>query len=189
MPTVVLADGHMGHTIHEKWGWFLTLGIVFILAGFFALAMPLASSIAVTIVAAIALAFVGIVQIVQAFSVRSWGGFIWQLVIGVVLLIGGVAFYLNPVAGSLALTLLVAAVFLAKGIFQLVLGFRLRPHPGSGWVIAAGILALLVGLMIFFAWPFSGIYALGTLAGISLMFTGWSYVAISLAARRMGTAD
>jgi len=34
-------------------------------------------------------------------------------------------------------------------------------------------------------WPVSTAWALGTLAGISLIFSGWSYIAISLAARRV----
>ena len=39
--------------------------------------------------------------------------------------------------------------------------------------------------MILTDFPFSGVYALGILAGISLMFTGWAYVALALAARRV----
>jgi uncharacterized membrane protein HdeD (DUF308 family) len=170
--------------MRSNWGWLLALGIAFVVAGLFAVAMPFISSLTVTIVVAVALVFAGIVQIVQAFSMRSWTGFIWQLVIGIVALIGGIAIYINPAAGALALTVLVAAVFLAKGIFQIVLGFRVRALPGSGWVIAAGVIAFLVGLMIISDWPFSGTYALGILAGVSLAFTGWSYVAIALAIRR-----
>ena len=76
-------------------------------------------------------------------------------------------------------------MFVAKGVFQIVLGFRLRPHDGWGWIVASGIVALLVGVLIWAQWPMSSLYALGTLAGISLAFTGWSYVWIALAARRL----
>ena len=76
-------------------------------------------------------------------------------------------------------------MFIAKGVFQLVLGFRLRPHDGWGWIVTSGVIAILVGLMIWVQWPMSTAYALGTLAGISLAFTGWSYVMIALAARRI----
>ena len=52
-------------------------------------------------------------------------------------------------------------------------------------MVAAGIIAVLVGLMILASWPFSAAWAPGTLAGISLVFSGWSYIAIALAARRL----
>jgi uncharacterized membrane protein HdeD (DUF308 family) len=52
-------------------------------------------------------------------------------------------------------------------------------------MVAAGIVALLVGGMILMDFPFSGVYALGLLAGISLMFTGWAYLALALAGRRL----
>jgi uncharacterized membrane protein HdeD (DUF308 family) len=175
----------IAETMRSNWGWLLGLGIVFILAGLFAFAMPLASTLAVTIVVAIALIVAGIVQIIQAWRMRSWGDFAWQLLIGIVILVGGIGIYLNPVAGTLALTLIAGAAFIAKGVFQIVLGIRLRPMSNSWWIVAAGVIALLVGLMILSDWPFSAAYAPGVLAGISLAFTGWSYVALAFAARRM----
>ena len=86
---------------------------------------------------------------------------------------------------ALSLTLVVGAVFLAKGVFQVVMGFRMRPHAGWGWMLTAGILAAIVGLIVIIQWPVSTAYALGYLAGISLIFSGWSYVMISLAAKRV----
>ena len=73
---------------------------------------------------------------------------------------------------------MVGAVFLAKGVFQVVMGFQMRPHAGWGWMLTAGILSIIVGLIILIQWPVSTAYALGYLAGISLIFSGWSYVMI-----------
>lgn len=174
----------LSDSVRAHWGWMLALGILFIIGGFFAFISPFIASLVVTTIVAVVLVIAGIAQIIQAWRMRSWGGFLWQLVVGIVLLIGGIAIYLNPVAGTAALTLFAAAMFLAKGVFQLVLGFRLRPHDGWGWIVASGVIAVIVGLLIYIQWPLSTLYALGTLAGISLAFTGWSYVAIALAARR-----
>jgi len=171
--------------VRSSWGWFLALGIVFILGGVCAFLAPFVASLVVTGIVAAVLVILGAFQIVQAWGIKSWAGFLWQLVIGIVMLIGGIAIYINPIAGAFALTLFVAASFLAKGVFQIMLGFRIRPHDAWGWMVAAGIVALLVGLMILMDFPFSGIYSLGLLAGISLMFTGWAYVALALAARRV----
>ena len=175
----------ISQTVQEKWGWFMLLGVVFLIGGVFAIAMPLVSSIAVGIFLAAVLIVAGIFQVFQAFSVQSWTGFIWQLLIGIIMLLGGIAIYMSPATGSIALTLVIAAVFIAKGVFQIVLGFRLRPQDGWGWILTAGIIALAAGIMIVSNYPFSGLWVPGTLAGISLIFTGWSYIALGLAAKRL----
>jgi uncharacterized membrane protein HdeD (DUF308 family) len=171
--------------MRANWGWLLAIGIVFVIGGALAIIAPGVASIAVTLVVAVVFAWIGIMQIVQSFSDRSWAGFAWQLIIGIIMLLGGLAVYFNPILGTLTLTLVVAAMFIAKGIFQLILGFRMRPHAGSGWVIAAGVLSIVAGVLIWIQWPWSGVWALGTLAGISLIFTGWSYIAMALAVRRL----
>jgi uncharacterized membrane protein HdeD (DUF308 family) len=163
----------------------LALGILFIVGGVFAFVTPFLAGIVVATVVGVIIALTGIGQIVHAWRMQSWGGFVWQLVIGIVLLVGGVSIYLNPVSGVITLTLVVAVMFIVKGIFQIILGFRLRPHDGWGWIVASGVIALIVGALIYIQWPMSAGYAIGTLAGISLAFTGWSYVAIALAARRL----
>ncbi len=179
-----LAATSMSEAVKSKWGWFLFAGIVFIVAGFFAFLAPFMASLVVTVIVAVGLVIVGVVQIFQAWSVQSWAGFIWQLVIGLILLIGGIAVYFNPLASTFLLTLFVAAMFIAKGIFQIILGFRIKPNDAWGWIVAAGVIAIIVGVLIWMDYPLSGVYALGVLAGISLIFTGWSYVAIALAAKR-----
>lgn len=169
--------------------WFIVLGIVFIVGGVFAIAMPFIAGLAVTVVFAVVLAWIGIMQIIQAWSVKSWGGFIWQLIIGLIMLIGGAAIWIDPILGALTLTIVVAAVFIAKGVFQIVMGLQMRPHTGWGWVLTAGILAILVGLIIWLSWPVSTAWALGTLAGISFIFSGWSYIMVAMAAKQLDTAS
>lgn len=169
--------------IREHSTWFIVLGIVFIVGGVFAIAMPLYSSLAVALVVGWTLIIVGIVELIQAWSIRTWGGFIWQLVIGLIVLVGGIAVIVDPIVAALTLTLLVGVIFIAKGIFQLVLGFQFRPNANWGWIVAAGALAVILGLMILAQWPLTGVWVLGTLAGISLIFSGWSYVMIAMAAR------
>ena len=169
--------------IRQHANWFIALGVVFVIGGVFAIAMPLYSSIAVTLVVGWTLIVVGIVQLIQSWSIRTWGGFIWQLVIGLIILVGGIAVIVDPIVAAVTLTLLVGAIFIAKGVIQLVLGFQFRPNANWGWIVAAGLLAVILGFLILMQWPFSGVWVLGTLAGISLIFSGWSYIMIAMAAR------
>ena len=94
----------------------------------------------------------------------------------------------SPISAAIGLTLLIGIVYLAKGIAQIVMAFNLRPLRSWGWVLAAGILAVLVGLIIIFSWPFSGTWVLGTLAGISLIFSGWAYIMMATMARQVAAA-
>jgi uncharacterized membrane protein HdeD (DUF308 family) len=186
MTDMTMALGGTGE-IRKHTGWFIVLGIVFIIGGALAIAMPLLAGIAVALAVGWALVFLGVVTLVQAWSMRSWGGIIWQIVIGVLFVLGGLSMLLNPLSGAVTLALVLGIVFVAKGVMQLILGYRYRPHAGWGWIIASGIIAVIVGLMILSDWPVSAAWAPGTLAGISLVFSGWSYLAIALAARRVLT--
>jgi uncharacterized membrane protein HdeD (DUF308 family) len=169
-------------------GWFIALGVAFIVGGAAALLMPLVASIAVALLVGWMFILVGIVQLVQAWRTRDWGGTIWAAIIGIVILLGGIAVTLDPVVGAVTLTLLVGVVFLVKGVAQVILGLNIRPRGAWGWILAAGILSILAGLVIVFSWPVSGTWVLGTLSGISFILTGWSYVMLGTAARRVATA-
>ncbi|ADZ69995.1 HdeD family acid-resistance protein [Polymorphum gilvum] len=169
--------------VRESWVWFLLLGILLVAGGLVLVAAPLASSIAITLLIALVLVGGGAVQIYHAFRCQGWTGFLWDLITGLIALIGGVVIYTQPLAGTLALTLVVAAVFLAQGAGQLVFAFRLRPHDGWGWIAAAGVVSLAAGVLIWFEFPSSAAWALGLVAGLSVAFNGWSYITIALAAR------
>jgi uncharacterized membrane protein HdeD (DUF308 family) len=61
---------HVGH-IRNNWGWFLALGIIFIIGGVIAIAEPLISGVFIAAIIGIAIAIVGVMQIVQAWQIRS----------------------------------------------------------------------------------------------------------------------
>jgi len=175
-------------TVRDKWGWFLALGIALVIGGAAMITVPLASSIAVTLVIAVAFAIGGAAQIWHAFSVKGWSGFLWDILTGVIALVGAAAVYFNPVIGAFALTLVVAGILLAQGLTQILLAFKVRPHDGWGWLLAAGLLSILAALCIWFEFPSSALWALGLLAGTAVLINGWSYIAIALSARRMKAA-
>lgn len=169
--------------IQENWGWFLALGIALVLGGIILIAAPLATSIAVTILIAAVLFIGGLVQIYHAFKTQGTAAFLWDLITGVIAVIGGIVIYVNPLAGTFALTLVIAAIFTAQGVSQILLAFKLRPHEGWVWVLIAGVVSLAAGIMIWMDLPGSAAWALGLIAGISVLVNGWSYIAIALAAR------
>lgn len=170
--------------ITEKWGWFLALGIVLMLAGLASIAFPLLSSIAAKLVLGWLFLIGGVMMIVHAFQAPGWGGFIWEVIVGVLYVaVGGyLAFF--PLSGLLTLTILLAALFIAEGVFETIMAFRVRPHEGWVWLLLSGIAALAVGVIIAMGLPESSIWAIGLLVGINLLFSGWSYIFLALAGRR-----
>jgi len=171
-------------TVRLKWGWFLALGVLLVIAGSLAILLPVASTLATSLFLGAILVVSGAMYVFHAFQVKNWSGFFWDLAIGLIQIVGGLLIYFNPFAGAVTLTVLIAAVFAAQGVTQLMLAFKVRPHDGWGWLLTSGLLALAVAVMLMLRFPAASLTAPGILAGISILFSGVSYVMIALAARR-----
>ena len=170
--------------IKRNWGWFLALGIVFVLAGLAAIAFPFLSTIA----AKVALGWIflagGVLMILHAFSASGWRGFLLGLLIGILYVVAGGWLAFFPFTGIITLTILLAALFLAEGVLEVIMAFRVRPHEGWAWLLLSGLVAVAVGVMIAMGLPSSATWAIGLLTGINLLMTGISFVMLALAGRR-----
>ena len=107
------------------------------------------------------------------------------MLVGVLYMSTGLYLLTHPVAGLESLTIALAIYLFAEAILEFVLGFTLRPLPGSSWLIVDGIITLILAIMIWRTWPSSTGWVIGTLVGISMLFSGISRLGISLAARRL----
>jgi len=158
-----------------------------ILAGFLAIGVPLAAGIAVNLVVAWLLMFSGVAHLVFAWHMRGVGGVIWQVLLGILYI--GIGIYLlgQPVAGLVTLTLALAIYLFVEGLLELMLSFQLRPRQGWGWLLLDGIITLILAFMIWRTWPASTEWVIGTLVGISMIFSGTTRLMLSLAARSLVT--
>ena len=165
-------------------GKMIALGIALIICGAVAVASPALSTMAVTLVLGVVLAVGGLVKIVQAFLMKGERSFAWHLLVGAIEFLGGLLVYFNPMKGAIAITIVIALVLMAEGIAQLGLAFRMRAHRGVVWMFLSGLVTLVVGAALAMRLPYAGLNAPGTLVGISLIFAGWAYIALVLAARK-----
>ncbi|HEV2223985.1 MAG TPA: DUF308 domain-containing protein [Candidatus Acidoferrales bacterium] len=177
----------VGTIAKKSVGWSIGLSILMIVAGLLAIVVPLAGGIAVNLVVAWLLIFSGVAHLVFAFHTRGAGGVVWELLLGILYIFIGGYLLLHPLAGLVSLTLALAFYLFAEGILELVLSWRLRVMPGSGWLIFDGIVTLILAVLIWRTWPSSSEWAIGTLVGISMLFSGISRLMLSLAARRVVT--
>ena len=172
--------------ISDNWGWFLTLGLLLILAGMAAIAFPLLSTIATKIALGWIFLVAGVVLVIHAFSIQGWRGFLLGLLVGALYVVAGGYLAFFPFTGIITLTLLLAALFLAEGVLEVMMAMRVRPHEGWVWLLISGIIAVAVGVMIAAELPSSAVWAIGLLTGINLLSTGVSFVVLALAGRRAG---
>lgn len=180
-----MSTSSLGAIAKESVGWSIGLSVLMILAGVLAIVIPPAAGIAVLVVMAWLLMLSGAVHLVFAWQTRTAGGMIWELLLGILYIFVGVYALLHPVAGLASLTLVLALYLFAEGVLELIMGFRLRPMPGSGWLLFDGIVTLVLGILIWRSWPSSTEWVIGTLVGISMLFSGTARLSLSLAARRM----
>jgi uncharacterized membrane protein HdeD (DUF308 family) len=172
--------------IGEHWILYLILGLVLLVGGLAAIAFPFLSTIAAKLALGWIFVFSGGMAIVHAFGAGKWQGFLLNLLIGVMYVVAGGYLLLLPLAGIVTLTIVVAALFLADGVLEAIMAFRIRPHEGWGWVLLSGLAAIAAGLLIALQLPNSATWAIGLLVGIKMIFAGWSFIALALAGHRYG---
>jgi uncharacterized membrane protein HdeD (DUF308 family) len=68
------------------------------------------------------------------------------------------------------------------GIARIWLGFRLPAGP-KAYVILAGVVTTVLGVMILAVWPANTMMILGILFGVDLVFYGASWIALGLKLR------
>jgi uncharacterized membrane protein HdeD (DUF308 family) len=163
-------------------------GVLLIVFGMVAIGSPFYAAVAVNVAVAWLIMLAGIVHLMLGFRAHGAGSMVWKLLVGIAYIAFGVYLILHPVLGVVSLTLVLASLFLIEGILDIVLFFKLRPLQGSNWVLLDGIVTLLLGLMIYMQWPSSAGWAIGTLVGVSLIFSGVARVMMSLAVRKATAA-
>jgi uncharacterized membrane protein HdeD (DUF308 family) len=175
---------HELEAIKGHWVWILVLGIVLVLVGTVAVMMPLVATFATAFVLGSLLLMAGVAQLVGSFWTRDWSGFFLTLLMGVLYVVLGLMILRAPVRAELALTLLLACVLMVGGLFRIIGSLMFR-FPHWGWTLAGGALNLLLGILIFEQYPDAALWVIGLLVGIDLIFTGWTWVMLSLALKNV----
>jgi len=170
--------------LNRSLGWLVALGILMILLGIAAIVEPFIATIVVARVLSWTLLFAGIVRMVHAIQFRRQRGFWLNLLVGIFYAIAGILLLSNVFQATLTLTIAFGAVILAQGILEVIAAFKVRPEPNWGWLLFSGIIAIILGILIFYRWPFNAIWLIGLFAGISFISSGVWMIAIPLAIRK-----
>jgi uncharacterized membrane protein HdeD (DUF308 family) len=166
-------------------GWYIAAAVLFILLGIFAIVEPRIAAIGITLLVGWILVVGAIFHFIAAFKGAGAKQVIFQIGIGILYLIGGLYFITHTVMGPATLTLILAGIILAEGVIEVIAYFRMRREGASGWLILNAIITLLLGALIWFHWPASTDWAIGTLVGVNLLMTGISRLMFGVAARKL----
>ena len=178
-------DGTRAHEAKKNATWLIVFGVLTVIFGFLAIASPLITGLAVAIMVGLLLVFMGVARIVHAIKSGEWGAGIWGTIVGLVAIVAGLVTIFRPGVGLATLTLILAAYFLVDGICEIIGAFKMKPIDGWGWMLFNGIVAVILGFLIWRQWPVSGVWAVGVLVGIHILLTGITMTVFGFGARRI----
>lgn len=164
--------------------WFLMLGIGLVILGTLALIFSFKSTIFSIIYLGALLTIMGFFEGIKALKISQWSSFFLHLFLSILFVITGIFIISNPLVNAITLTLLLAIFFVVSGILRIIFAFA-KNVPHKNWLILNGIITLFLGLLIWAQWPVSGLWVIGAFVGIDAIFTGWTWIMLSLTAKKI----
>ena len=154
----------------------LWLGIFFVVLGVAAIAFPVISTLTATLFVGWALLFAGVAVFVGSFWIHGTGPFFGTNLAGLLSAAAGVFLVFNPLAGAVALTLILAVLFLFQGASELVFALHIRPYGGWVAVLVSAIASIALAVIIISGWQGVSLIVLGLLLGINFITSGAGYI-------------
>ena len=179
-------EAKLSAAVREHWKAFLFEGILLAVLGLAAMIVPPLASLAVTIFLGWMFLISGVAGLALTFWARQLPGFWWSLLSAALALIAGIVLLAQPVQGTLTLTIVVGAYFLAEGVATIMYALEHRRELSErwSWLLISGVMDLLIAFIIVAGLPDSSQWAIGLLVGINLVLGGASLVGMALAARK-----
>ncbi len=168
--------------LRQNWMVLLIIGILLAVVGLCFIASPILGSVLTVELMGVLLMVGAGLQLVNAFMARQWGGFFLHLIAGLLYLAVGVVFIDRPFLSLATLTLFIAISLVIGGLFRIIAAAT-EKFAGRLWVLLNGVIATLLGVLIWRQWPESSLWVVGLFVGIDMLLAGWTWVALALALR------
>lgn len=149
-------------------------GIVMLVCGMLMTITPFVAGLSVTVMVGVLLLVSGVSQCFLAFQAGAFSRGLLIFLLGALSILAGGYMINQPVAGLAAITLFLAAYFIAAGIFEVIAALQVRGADGWGWMLFNAIITFVLGVMIWRQFPASGAWAVGILFGVKMIFGGWA---------------
>ena len=174
----------MRQTVQRYSLWYLIEGLLLIAAGILAVIYPVMSSTAVIVLLGWLLIISGALQGFSLLGARHVPHFWLQLISVILAVMIGFLFLRDPGQGLQTITLLVIVFFMIEGISKVVFALTIRPFPNWGWVLASGVVGILLSLILWASLPVTAVWLIGLLMGIELISVGAAIAYLAWQVRR-----
>ena len=168
--------------LRNHWRWLIALGIALVVLGIIALIFAPAATVGTVLVLGWLITLSGVTESICAFRLRRWSGMFLHLAGGVLGILLGLLIVTHPLAGALALTMLLAAYLTVIGLLRAITAAHLR-YRRWGWVTFDGLVTLILGLLLWAVWPLTALWFLGFAVGLAMLLRGWATIALAMAIR------
>ena len=172
--------------IRAHWKLFLFQGILLLVLGMLAVALPNISTLEIELLVGWLFIVGGFFRAASIVRKRQMPGFWWSLISAALAVGAGIILLARPVQGTLTLTIVVGAYFLAEGVASIMYALEHRREllQRWSWLLVAGLMDILIAFFIIAGLPGSAAWAIGLLVGINLLFGGAALIGVALAARK-----
>ena len=162
----------MRETVRRYSLWYLIEGVLLIIAGILAILYPMFSSAAVVVLLGWLLIISGAVQGISLIGARHVPNFWLQLISVILAVLIGFLFLRDPAQGRVTIALLLIVFFMMEGMSKVVFALTIRPFPNWGWVLASGLVGILLSVILLASMPVTAVWLIGFLLGIKLISVG-----------------
>lgn len=170
--------------LKDNANWFLGLGIGLVILGTLAIIFSYLTTLFSVMYFGAFMVVVGLFESVKSFKMHLWSSFFLHLFLAVLYIVGGGFIVMYPAINAISLTLLLSLFFIVSGILKIIFALTCKT-PHAFWLLVNGLITLLLGVCILNQWPLSGLWVIGMLIGIETLFTGWTYIMLAAAAKKI----
>ena len=152
--------------------------MLLLLAAVASIVLPFLSATALALSIGVIAAVAGVGQLLRIAQAEGTQGKIFRGLSGLFYLVAGLWVVAYPVASEVSLTLFVGLMLIVEGVMELAAAAA-NQGQARGLVLTDGLVTALLGGLLVAEWPSDSLWAVGTLFGISLGFTGFRLLTAS----------
>lgn len=166
----------------STWGWVMGYGVLLLVAALIVLLNPLVAGVATGLLLGVMLVVYGVVAIAAGWTSLSSRARWVEILLGALALLAGIFAIADPVAGALSLVMAIGLWLLVSGGFQIA--FALKARHDKGWRLLLGVLDVVLGLVLLFSGPLTGLAFLAIIVAISLTVRAVFLILLAQALRK-----
>jgi uncharacterized membrane protein HdeD (DUF308 family) len=180
----VYGDGAFIDRLKAGAGRLFWVGLALIAIGVLAIVFPSVSATVTTVIIGWVFILAGGVLLFGGMQLHGAGPFFGAFLFALLTFAAGVWLIANPASGMIALTILLAVLFLVNGAAELVLALELRPSYGWRWMLVSALVSMGLGIILAAGLPGTAAFFIGLVVGINFLTSGVAFVLVSRELKR-----